>query len=307
MNLYNKKICILGHNDCFAKGLIKQLLSLHTQLHILEQPSHLFNLNNMNFLDTLLLNKNSVDDNNIEIIKEADIIINLTLSPTPNTLARNIYPIIKFNEYLVNHIQPNGLLIHLTPLIIKDSFSAYNSLFHNISTSITHKLSNYIILNVGHIIASDDSFIRDICDLIYLTKSAMPYGKHRVSLIDKQSLILSIIKIIQGNSNTKSYDLAYVSQCQINDIVSIISQNMWGINNIKALPTPIMKFLLFMKKHHLYSLNKNYLNTILQSKKTSVSTLGLKDLGIIQPSIDFIVNQELSYILNNRKNQINRI
>lgn len=307
MNLYNKKICILGNNDCFAKALIQQLLSMHTRLNVLEQPSHLSNRNKMNFLDNLLFNKHSVDDNNMNIIKEADVIINLTLAPTPKTLATNIYPIIHFNEYLVNHIKPSGLLIHLTPLIIKDSFSAYNSLFQNISTSITHKLRNYSILNVGHIIASDDSFIKDMCDLIYLTKSAMPYGKNRVSLIDKQSLILSIIKIIQGNNITKSYDLAYVSQFQINDIVSIISKNILGIKHIKTLPTPIIKLLLFMKKHNLYTLNKNYLNTVLQSKKTSVSTLGLKDLGVIQPNIEFIIHQELSHILNNRKNQVNNI
>ena len=304
MNLYNKKICILGFNDCFAKALLDNLLHHKAQVEVIEEPSKGYGLDHSNFLDNLLFNKSTFEDHQINIIKEADIIINLTLAPTPKNLAKDIYNTIKFNEYVVNSLKPSGFFIHLTPLIAKDSFSAYHSLFNKVSTIISHNLSNYSILKVGHIIAPEDSFLRDICDLMYLTGVSIPYSKNRVSIIDKTLLVLSIIKIIEGNNSNKNYDLAYVSQFQIQELVSIVAKNLFGKDYVKVLPMILVNLMLFMKKKSLYFLHKNYFNTIIYSKKTSVSTLGLKDLGISTPSLEFIINQELSSFFNQRKNHL---
>ncbi|MFL1780644.1 putative Rossmann-fold NAD(P)-binding protein [Candidatus Hepatincolaceae symbiont of Richtersius coronifer] len=301
-NLAKINICILGSNKALGSNLPKALASQGASVVLVTDDSQ--DLTDPAFKDTL--NKITVIDfqnpNSSTALEEADIIINLTLCPTPANLNKRFNHKLNFSKNMLKKVKPQQLYIHISPLINKNIFSFFYKTINHINELIKHTLINYRLISIAPVASNADSLINDINTLITKVR-VFPRFKNKdfpVAFLQRDTLITALILIITDYCSTKEYEQQEFELAEATATLGVLNKKiseLIGVQKIRLhLPIFLIRLLRVPLRIKLQSFHSNYFQFIQLQKKSSANALSLKDLPIKIFDIDYIITTCLRYL-----------
>jgi hypothetical protein len=277
--MINNRVCIIGSSGLVSTNLIKAIASKNIFIDFISyKQEDIMNPSFKNGFNNIKVTLISSDTSVKEILANTKTIINLSIIPTMDNFGSHLNNKILQTKKLAQYVNKEATFIQVLPFIKNDKGLLDTKISETLLEFKKHNIQ-LVSLYSCVLLSLEDSIIKQLAKSISIYNKKINFNKDvRFSILEEDEFIANILKIIQGEQDSKWIVLGSSNQVSLIEIQNeVIKQIDFKITKC-AIPFFIISLINSYLKLGLLFLNKNYYKFLSNSQEvnTKSSTISYK-------------------------------